>query len=251
MNDRTSRPLTGARTGQGTAAAVDQGLRRYMLGIYNYMASGVLLTGITALLVYTVPALTGLLYQTTFDGQIAGYTPLGWIVAFAPLAFVLVLSFGINRLSASAAQALFWVYAGVMGLSLSSIFFVYTGQSIASTFFVTAAAFGALSLYGYTTKRNLTAMGSFLFMGLIGIIIAMLVNLFIQSSMMAFIINCLGVLIFAGLTAYDTQRIRQTYDYVAGDRVAMQKSSVMGALSLYLDFINLFLFLLRFMGNRE
>lgn len=249
MNDRYSRPLTGTRT--RTDVATDQGLRSYMLGVYNYMASGVLLTGIVALAVYQIPALAALLFQTNAAGQLVGYTGFGMLAAFAPLAFVLVLSFGINRLSASAAQTLFWIYAGVMGLSLSSILFVYTGESIASTFFITAIAFGSLSLYGYTTKRNLSAFGTFLFMGLVGLIIASIVNWFVGSSMLAFIINVLGVLIFAGLTAWDTQRIRQTYDYVAGDTVAMKKTTVMGALSLYLDFINLFMFLLRFLGNRE
>jgi len=247
--ERYARPGTEARG--RTAAAVDEGLRAYMLGIYNYMAGGVLLTGIMAMLVYRVEALHSLLYnvvQTPSGPMIQGMTGLGWIVMFAPLGFVLVLSFGMNKLKASTAQMLFWAFAGVMGLSLSNIFFAYTGASIARTFFISAAAFGALSLYGYTTKRDLSALGKFLFMGLIGLLIAIVVNLFMQSSMMDFIISAAGVLIFAGLTAYDTQRLKNLYYQVAGSGEMQAKVSVMGALSLYLDFINMFLFLLRFMG---
>ena len=242
---------SGAASRGGTAAEVDDGLRAYMLNIYNYMTGGVLLTGIMAMLVYRVEALQVLFYnivQTPAGPAIQGMTGLGWIVTFAPLGFVLVMSFGLNKLKASTAQMLFWAFAGVMGLSLSSIFFVYTGASIARTFFVSAAAFGALSLYGYTTKRDLSAFGKFLFMGLIGLLIAIVVNLFMQSTMMDFIISGAGVLIFAGLTAYDTQRLKNLYYQVAGSGEMQAKASVMGALSLYLDFINMFLFLLRFMG---
>ncbi len=230
---------------RGTAApaagaAVDAGLRSYMLGVYNYMASGVLLTGLVAMLTASSPAMLNAIFGT----------PLQWVVMLAPLGFVLVMSFGINRLSPFAAQALFWAFAATMGLSLASIFLVYTGSSIARTFFITAAMFGALSLYGYTTKRDLSGMGTFLFMGLIGLIIAMVVNMFLQSTQLDWIVSIVGVGIFAGLTAYDTQKIREMY--FAGDGEGTRsKKIVMGALSLYLDFINMFLFLLRFLGNRE
>ncbi|HAF40976.1 MAG TPA: BAX inhibitor (BI)-1/YccA family protein [Sphingobium sp.] len=230
----------------GTTAArgeaFDAGLRRYMLSVYNYMASGVLLTGIVALLF----ASSGLAYQI-----LAGPGILKYVIMFAPLAFVMVMSFGINRLSTVTMQALFWAYAAVMGLSLSSIFLVYTGTSIAQTFFATAAAFAGLSLWGYTTKKDLSGFGTFLIMGLVGLFIAMLINLFLKSSAMDLVISCLGVLLFAGLTAYDTQKIKSIYAHVAGTDM-MGKSVVMGALNLYLDFINMFLFLLRFMGgNRD
>jgi FtsH-binding integral membrane protein len=234
-----------------TTAEIDAGLRSFMLRIYNYMTGGVLLTGIMAMLTYRVPAMQDLLYNivmTPNGPAIGGMTGFGWIVTFAPLGFVLVMSFGIHKLSARAAQGLFWAFSAVMGLSLSSIFFTYTGVSIARTFFVTAATFGALSIYGYTTKRDLTAIGKFLFMGLIGLLIAMVVNIFVGSSMMDFVISAAGVLIFAGLTAYDTQRLKNLYFQIAGQGELASKMAIMGALNLYLDFINLFLFLLRFMG---
>ncbi len=234
----------GMATGR-SAAEIDQGLRAYMLKIYNYMALAVALTGITALLTanYAVsnPAFAQLLYAS----------PLKWVIMLSPLAFILVLSFGINKLATGTARMIFFAFAAVMGLSLSSIFLVYTGGSIAQTFFVTAASFASLSLYGYTTKRSLSGMGSFLMMGLFGIIIAMVVNIFMQSSAMAFAINVIGVLIFAGLTAYDTQRIKLMYDQVSHDGELMARATIMGALSLYLDFVNLFMFLLSFMGNRD
>ena len=219
--------------------AFDAGLRRYMLSVYNYMASGVLLTGIVALLF----ASSGLAYQI-----LAGPGLLKYIIMFAPLAFVMVLSFGINRLSTVTAQALYWAYAAVMGLSLSSIFLVYTSTSIAQTFFATAAAFAGLSLWGYTTKKDLSGFGTFLIMGVVGLLVASLINLFLRSSAMDLVISFLGVLLFAGLTAYDTQKIKSIYAHVAGTDM-MGKSVVMGALNLYLDFINMFLFLLRFMGG--
>jgi uncharacterized protein len=222
-------------------AAYDAGLRSYMLSVYNYMASGVLLTGIVALLFAQSEAARTILF---------GPGLLKWVIMLAPLGFVMVLSFGINRLSTGAAQALFWAFAVVMGLSMASIFFVFTGTSIAQTFFATAAAFAGLSLWGYTTKRDLTAMGTFLIMGVVGLLIASLINIFLQSSMLAFAISAIGVLVFAGLTAYDTQRIKSMYAYVAGTDM-MGKSVIMGALSLYLDFVNMFTFLLNFMGNRE
>jgi len=231
----------GSAPARGQEAAYDAGLRSYMLSIYNYMASGVLLTGIVAMLF----ANSGVAEQILF-----GPGPLKYIVMFSPLAFVLILSFGINKLSTGAAQALFWVYAAVMGLSMASIFFVYTGTSIAQTFFATAAAFAGLSLFGYTTKKDLSGLGTFLIMGVVGLLVASVINIFLKSTGLDFAISALGVLIFAGLTAYDTQKLKSMYAYVAGTDM-MGKTVVMGALSLYLDFINMFMFLLRFMGNRD
>ena len=236
---------TSAGFGRASAgmsdAAFDAGLRSYMLSIYNYMASGVLVTGVVALLF----AQSGFAYQV-----LAGPGPLKYVLMFAPLVFVMVLSFGIQRLQTSTAQMLYWAYCVVMGLSMASIFLVFTGESIAQTFFATAAAFAGLSLYGYTTKRDLSAFGTFLIMGVIGILIASLINLFLHSSALELAVSILGVLIFAGLTAYDTQRLKSIYADVAGTDF-MGKAVIMGALSLYLDFINMFMFLLRFMGNRE
>jgi len=223
----------------GTRAGYDAGLRRYMLSIYNYMASGVLLSGVVALL----------FAQSGYAAQVIG-TPLWWVIALAPLGFVFGMSMGANRMQTSTLQALFWGFCAVMGLSLSTIFLVFTATSIATTFFATAAAFAGLSLVGYTTKKDLSAMGSFMVMGLFGIIIASLINLFVQSSALQFGISILGVLIFAGLTAWDTQRLKQQYYVLAGTEFAA-KSVVLGALSLYLDFINMFQFLLSFMGDRR
>ena len=236
-----------AASGFGTAAtatdqAVDAGLRSYMLSVYNYMASGVLLTGIVALLFSQWEGAPALLF---------GPGPVKYVLMFAPLAFVLVLSFGINKLSTVAAQAIFWAFAAVMGLSMASIFFVFTGASIAQTFFATAAAFVGLSLYGYTTKKDLSGFGTFLIMGVVGIIIASLLNAFVfQSSAMNLVISIIGVLVFAGLTAYDTQKIKSMYFYVRGTDM-MGKTVIMGALSLYLDFVNMFTFLLNLLGSRE
>ncbi|OHC95756.1 MAG: hypothetical protein A3H25_16410 [Sphingomonadales bacterium RIFCSPLOWO2_12_FULL_63_15] len=221
------------------SAAFDAGLRSYMLSVYNYMASGVLLTGVVAMLF----ASSGMAAQV-----LGGPGILKYVIMFAPLVFVMVLSFGINKLSTAAAQGLFWAYAAVMGLSLSSIFLVYTGTSIAQTFFATAAAFAGLSLFGYTTKKDLSAFGTFLIMGVVGLFVAMLINLFLKSSVMDLVISGVGVLLFAGLTAYDTQKIKSMYAYVQGTDM-MGKTVIMGALNLYLDFINMFLFLLRFMGG--
>lgn len=240
-------PMTPTVNAAGVATATrgaefDAGLRSYMLSVYNYMASGVLVTGIVALLF----AQSGLAAQILMGPGILKY-----VIMFAPLAFVMVLSFGISRLSTATAQMLFWAFAAVMGLSLSSIFLTYTGTSIAQTFFATAAAFAGLSLFGYTTKKDLSAFGTFLIMGVVGLFVAMLINLFLQSSALDMAISFIGVLLFAGLTAYDTQRIKSMYAYVAGTDM-MAKTVVMGALQLYLDFINMFLFLLRFMGgNRD
>jgi hypothetical protein len=235
------RPGVDARTGGDVA--FDAGLRSYMLSVYNYMASGVLLTGLVALGFYSSGMVTTLFGPT-------GPSLLGWIVMFAPLGLVLLLSFGINRISETTAKGLFWFYATIMGLSLSTIFLAYTGTSIARTFFAASAAFAGLSLYGYTTKKDLSGFGTFLIMGLIGIIVASLINLFLGSSTLDLVISILGVLIFAGLTAYDTQKIKNMYFEVAGSDFH-GKSVVMAALTLYLDFINMFLFLLKFLGNRE
>ena len=217
----------------------DEGLRKHMLSIYNYMASGILLSGVVALV----------FAQTGLAAAVFG-TPLRWLVALAPLGFVMAMSFGANRMRTSTLQLLFWGFSIVMGMSLSAIFFVYTGPSIAVTFFATAGAFAGLSLVGYTTKRSLSAMGSFMIMGLFGLIIASVINIFMRSPGLSFAISALGVLIFAGLTAYDTQRLKAQYDYVGGTDMA-GKAVIMGALSLYLDFINMFQFLLSFMGSRR
>jgi uncharacterized protein len=247
MND--IRKQGGVVSRPGTAVDVDEGLRRHMLRVYNYMTLGLGLTGAVALAVSSVPALRDLFWVMQ-GNALVGAKPLAYVVMFAPLAFILVISFGINRLKASTAQLLFWLFAAVMGASLSNVLLIYTGTSVARTFFITAAAFGALSLYGYTTKRDLSAMGKFLFIGLIGLIIAMVVNIFLKASGLQFAISIIGVLIFAGLTAYDTQKIKEMYLEADGQEVA-QKKAVMGALSLYLDFINMFLFLLQFLGSRK
>lgn len=234
----------GTATRTRDSVQIDAGLRKYMIGVYNYMASGILLTGIVALLTSNWVASNPDAAATLYTG------PLSWVIMLAPLGFVLAMSFGLNKMSAGTLQMLFWAFAGVMGVSLSSIFLVYTGTSIAKTFFITAATFGSLSLYGYTTKKNLSGWGTFLFMGLIGIIIASVVNIFLGSSTLELAISAAGVLVFAGLTAYDTQKIREMY--YAGDAAeARSKKIIMGALNLYLDFINLFLMLLRFLGSRE
>lgn len=221
-------------------AEVDEGLRAYMLRVYNYMASGVALSGIVAMVIASSPTMINVIYGSS----------LKWLVMLAPLAFILVMSFGVNKLSATATQGLFWAFASVMGASLSSIFLVYTGTSIARVFFITTATFGAMSLYGYTTKRDLTGLGSFMFMGLIGIIIASVVNIFLASSALQFAISVIGVLVFVGLTAYDTQKIRNMY-FEADNADVATKKAVMSALTLYLDFINLMIMLLHLFGNRR
>jgi len=234
--DRSSSSFTAA---PGTAHEIDTGLRTFLLGVYNYMAGGLALTGLVAY----AGAVTGL-YQ-----RLAG-SPLLWVVIFAPLGLVLLLSFRIERMSLSAAQASFWGYAALVGLSLSSIFLVYTGTSIARVFFIAAGTFGATSLYGYTTRTDLSRFGSFLFMGLTGLVIASVVNIFMKSTGLQFGISLIGVIVFVGLTAYDTQRIRAVYA-AADDASIGGKKAIMGALTLYLDFINLFLMLLQFFGNRR
>ncbi|MDB5415110.1 MAG: inhibitor (BI)/YccA family protein [Rubritepida sp.] len=243
------------RTAGVDAATIDAGLRTYMLRVYNWMASGLLLTGIVAYLIAHNPTVAEIFYTVvrTPRGYATAPTILGYVAIFAPLAFVLALSFGINRMSKSTVQALFWAFCAVMGASMASIFVVYTATSVASTFFACSAMFGAMSLIGYTTKRDLTKMGSFMMMGLIGIIIASLLNMFLASPAIAFLVSILGVVIFCGLTAFDTQRIKNDYvefSYAAGTEEA-GKRSVMDALGLYLNFINLFQFLLQFMGVRN
>jgi FtsH-binding integral membrane protein len=261
IDNRYAQVGAGARTD----VAVDEGLRAYMLRVYNYMAAGIALTGVVAYLIF--------IYSVTSDPTVIqaagrpiplhrgmyltdlGYTlfatPMRYVLMFAPLAFVFFLSWRIYSMSVGAAQMAFWLFAAVMGASLSVIFLAYTAASIAQIFFITAAAFGALSLWGYTTKRDLSGWGSFLIMGVVGIVIAAIVNLFLQSSALQFAISVIGVLVFAGLTAYDTQQIKDNYYAVMGDAVAMTKGAIMGALNLYLDFINMFISLLQLFGSRE
>jgi len=249
LNEETMADLRNYQTrmspaGAQAGAVIDEGLRAYMLKVYNLMALGLAITGVAAYGTYALaasnPAFAQLIYAS----------PLKWVVMLAPLALVFFLSFRINSMSVSAAQTTFWVYAALMGLSLSSIFLVFTGQSIVQTFFVTAASFGALSLYGYTTKKDLSGLGSFLIMGLFGVIIASVVNIFLASSALGFAISVIGVLIFAGLTAYDTQKLKEMY-FEGDDALVAGRKAIMGALTLYLDFINLFMFMLQFLGNRN
>lgn len=240
LRNYQARVAPGARAD----AAIDQGLRAYMLRVYNLMALGLAITGVAAF------ATAQLAMTNEAFAQVMYGSPLRWVVMLAPLGLVFFLSARIHKMSVSAAQTSFWVFAAVMGLSLSSIFLVFTGESVVRVFFITAASFGALSLWGYTTKRDLTGMGSFLFMGLIGLILAMIVNIFLASSALQFAISAIGVLIFAGLTAYDTQQIKEMY-YEGDDAAVSGRKAIMGALRLYLDFINLFMFLLQFLGNRE
>ncbi len=236
----------GARARTGVdAATYDAGLRSFLLGVYNYMISGVLLTGLVALGM----AMTGA-NRLLFNPATGGASALGWIVMLSPLAFVFLLGFRWQTMSEGAMRGLFFLFSALIGASLSSIFLIYTGASIATTFFATAAAFAGLSLWGYTTKRDLSGLGTFLVMGLVGLLVAMLLNLFLQSGTLAFVVSIVGVLIFAGLTAWDTQRLKLTYDAVAGTEME-ERSSIMGALSLYLNFINMFQFLLSFLGQRE
>jgi hypothetical protein len=234
------KPRSAPFTVAGTRADIDEGLRAYMLRVYNYMASALLLTGIVAMGVAQSPDLMRAIFGT----------PLQWVVMLAPLGLVMYLSFRINQMSVTAAQTAFWIYSALLGVSISFIFVVYTGASVARIFFITSAAFGGLSLYGYTTKRSLSGFGSFLVMGLIGLVIASVVNMFMHSTAMMFIISAVGVLIFAGLTAYDTQQIKDMYLASDGGEVAAKKS-IMGALRLYLDFLNMFLMLLQLFGDRR
>jgi len=260
----------GGPVSSAEAAAIDAGLRAYMLRVYNYMVLGLVITGIAALGIYMlsvtddvaaaakavrggaeVPArLAGNMYLTPL-GYAVFVSPMKWVVFLSPLALVFGLSFGIERLRPAAAQLLFWIFAALVGVSLGSIFIVYTQTSVVRVFFITAASFGALSLWGYTTKRDLTGMGSFLIMGLFGIVIAGLVNMFLASSAMQWIISVVGVFVFAGLTAWDTQRLKNEYIYGAMDGDTAKRTAIMGALSLYLDVVNLFTLLLQLLGQRE
>ncbi|MEI7790186.1 MAG: Bax inhibitor-1/YccA family protein [Alphaproteobacteria bacterium] len=250
MADFDNRIVRGATT---VADTMDAGLRAHMLRVYNYMVGALALTGGVAYLVANTPALLNLFYQqvATANGVAISPTILGYVVMFAPLALVFFLSFRIMQMSQAAAQATFWAYAAMVGASLASILIVYTGASVAMTFFVTAATFGSMSLWGYTTNRDLTGMGHFLMMGVLGLFIAMIANMFFKSPAIDFAVSALGVVIFTGLTAWDTQKIKNTYYQVGGDTAVAGKAAIMGALSLYLDFLNIFLFLLRFMGNRR
>jgi uncharacterized protein len=259
--DRNYASPFGRAAGRTDAAAVDAGLRAYMLRIYNYMTIGLAITGLAALGIYMVSVAdagsadairVGKLYLTPFGYQVY-IGPLKWLFMLAPLGMVFAISAGINRMKPATSQMLFWIFSALMGISLSSIFLVYTHTSIVRVFFITAASFGALSLYGYTTKRDMTGMGSFLMMGLFGIIIASIVNLFLANGVMGFIISVIGVLVFAGLTAWDTQRLKNDYIYgyaSQGGDIA-ERAAITGALSLYLNFINLFTLLLQLLGQRD
>ena len=247
-------PAAGSRVD----VTIDQGLRTYMLKVYNLMAAGLAITGVAAYAAFamsttTDPSLSVGTYNGLMLTQLGATiftSPLKWVLMFAPLAVVMFLSFRVDKMSVAAAQATFWGYAALVGLSLATIFMVYTQQSIVQVFFVTAASFGALSLWGYTTKRDISAWGSFLFMGVIGIIIASIVNIFLGSGALAFAISAIGVLVFAGLTAYDTQQIKEMY-YEGDGSVVMGRKAIMGALRLYLDFLNMFMFLLQLFGDRR
>jgi FtsH-binding integral membrane protein len=267
-----NRNIGSAPFGQavGQAVAVDEGLRAYMLRVYNYMALGLAITGLAALGIYMlsitgdmasaakvlrngaeVPArIAGGMYLTKF-GFYVYVSPIKWVIMLAPLAMVFVLSFGVERMRPATAQITFWIFAALMGISLSAVFLVFTHTSIVRVFFITAASFGALSLWGYTTQRDLSSMGSFLMMGLFGIVLASLVNLFMASSALQFVISVIGVIVFAGLTAWDTQRLKNEYLYGAMDGEAIERSAISGALSLYLNFINLFTLLLQLLGQRD
>jgi FtsH-binding integral membrane protein len=240
MSNFNNKTASFASTASRTST-YDSSLRDYMVKVYNFMGIALGISGAVAFLVASSPALMSLIFGT----------PLAWIAMLAPLGFVIFFSYKLQSISAEKAKNYLWIYSGLMGLSLSTIFVVYTGASIARVFFITASTFGAMSLYGYTTKKDLTGLGSFLIMGLIGLIIASLVNLFLQSSALEFALSVIGVFIFIGLTAYDTQRIKQTYYHFAGNSEATAKMAVLGALNLYMDFINLFLMMLRFFGDRK
>ena len=235
-NSKTSFASSASRT-----STFDSALRDYMVKVYQYMSIALAISGLVAFMVASSPALM----QAIFG------TPLAFVVMLAPLGFVIFFGFKLNSISAEKAKSFLWIYSGLMGLSLSTIFAVYTGTSITRVFLITASTFGAMSIYGYTTKKDLTNLGSFLMMGLIGIMIASLINIFLKSSALDFAVSFLGVFIFIGLTAYDTQRIKQTYYHFAGNNEMVSKMAVMGALNLYMDFINLFIMLLRFFGERK
>ncbi len=228
----------------------DAGLRNYMLKIYNLMALALLLTGVMAMATLTFPPLMNIMYNVGPNSEIMGISTMGTIITFAPLGIAIYFFMGIGKMSLQTAQMVFWIYAGLMGMSLSSLGLIYTGQSLAKTFFICSAVFGSMSIYGYTTKKDLTSMGSFLTMGLIGLIVVSLVNMFLRSPAIEYATSFIGVAIFMGLIAWDTQKLKAMY-YASGDGKIGQKTAIMGALSLYLDFINLFLYLLRFFGDRR
>jgi hypothetical protein len=257
MANYDNQPARFGATVGGAVSAIDEGLRAHMLRVYNYMGIGLVITGLVAFGTYSLAVSSTPTEYQIADGLflsslgVALYTSaLRWVVILAPLALVFFISFRINRLSVGAAQLAFWAFASLLGVSLSSIFLIYTSTSITQVFFISAAMFGAMSLFGYTTKRDLTQFGSFLIMGLIGVIIAMVVNIFLQSSALGFAISVLGVLIFVGLTAYDTQKIKEMYS-VNDDGTVAGRKAIMGALTLYLDFLNIFLFMLQLFGDRR
>jgi len=241
-----------ARTG-AYAGEIDEGLRAHMLRVYNYMVSGLVVTGLVAWGMFSMSFVVdgGNVVGMTELGNVVYNSPLKWLVMLSPLAFIMALSFGVQRMSFGTLQIVFWVFAAAMGVSMATIFATFSGESIARVFFITAGTFAAMSLYGYTTKRDLTKMGSFLFMGLIGIIIASVVNIFVGSSALQFAISVIGVLVFVGLTAYDTQRIKMDFLEFRSHGEAVGKMAIMGAVSLYLDFVNLFYMLLSLFGNRN
>lgn len=245
--DFTKRDFASTKT---DALYFDQGLRTFMLKVYNYMAIALFLTGTVAFTASKSSAVMSMLYNIQ-GNMIVGMNPLGYLVSFAPFIIALVFGFGIHKMNAEAAKLLFWVYATLMGLSLTSIFLMYTGESITRVFFITSALFGSMSLYGYTTKKDLTNFGSFLFMGLLGVVIASIVNIFLKSSGLHFATSILCVLIFTGLAAYDTQKIKATYYRLSADMDGINKAAILGALTLYLDFINIFVQLLQFFGDRR
>jgi FtsH-binding integral membrane protein len=238
---RQAEAVAAARAGGGVSVAVDAGLRAHMLKVYNYMTSAVLLTGVVAMLFARTEFAQNLMVNPSI---------LSWVIIFAPLIAVMAMSFGLNRMSTSTLQLVFWGFAVLMGLSMARIFMIFSGESIAQTFFATAAAFAGLSLWGYTTKKDLSGWGSFLIMGVVGLFVASIINIFLASATMGWVISSLGVLIFAGLTAYDTQKIKSIYFEVQGSDM-LGKAAIMGALNLYLDFVNMFQFLLSFMGGRD
>ena len=247
--------LARARASAQETAVTDEGLRAYMLKVYNYMAAGILLTGVVALLTFKMSVVTdagGSIVALTQIGNTVYLSGFKWFVMLAPLGVVIYMSFGMNKMSVTKAQTTFWIFAALMGLSLSSILLIYTQMSITRVFFICSATFGVMSLYGYTTKKDLTKLGSFCLMGLFGIIIASLVNLFMKSEMAYFVISIIGVLVFVGLTAYDTQKIKNMYLMnSSGSSASLSKQAIFAALTLYLDFINLFIFLLRLFGQRR
>ena len=250
MANENINSLNRGRAATADPATFDAGLRAHMVRVYNYMASGLALSGIVAFALFSSSDLAAVFFQVAPGNRVVGLNILGWVAIFAPLGLLLLTSFRAARMSVTSVQAVYWAVTALMGVSLSLLLFTYTGASVARTFFVTAAAFGALSLYGYTTKRDLTAVGKFLFMGLVGLVLASIVNMIWPSGTMSFVISAAGVLIFSGLIAADTQKIKEQYAGALGSE-ATQKVAVFGALSLYLDFVNLFQFLMMFLGQRR